>query len=541
MVSVINKRKLLKDMRFNFILLMLSILFIVSTASAYTEQHQLLRYQFEESGSSIILDTSGNGLHGVKTGGNWDNNEKFGLYAFKFDGDNDYIRTIAESYMPNDISIALWLRVDSGSEKETIFQIKDGIEEYTWYIDYTDNNKIKFDYIDINEQMQTLTILDNGITNHIYEHYIFALNENNILTWKDSVLVKNVSLPVDRYLDNTFKIMRVGRDVDTRYRYYDGLMDELRMFDFRLNQSQVNDLYNNNIIYFLETEEESSEEDNITTAIPTIIINSTYPLSGENISNMDSIQITNNIEADCELYINNEKIFSIDDTLAFSYNVNNLKSSQNEYFVYCDVVLDNTKQYEISDKINFHIEKPSKTIDFYLYDETTEELLVDDDLFIVTPCFKTAGLLITNDLQKNQSFYIQKLINGVAYFDLEYTSEYDFCLARGKLNYKDDTFSTNYDIVDIEKQTELGKLFVGNTTLNYQLMVDLTDLYTPLAPEFWGKTWGTLFLLIFGLVIGGLIIFAGVVTNNSKLSMVGVFVILAGMGVTFTTLLGGIF
>ncbi len=87
----------------------------------------------------------------------------------------------------------------------------------------------------------------------------------------------------------------------------------------------------------------------------------------------------------------------------------------------------------------------------------------------------------------------------------------------------------------------MGELFVGNTTLNYQLMVDLTDLYTPLAPEFWGKTWSALFLLIFGLVIGGLIIFAGVVTNNSKLSMVGVFVILAGMGVTFTTLLGGIF
>ncbi len=423
-------------MRFNFILLMLSILFIVSTASAYTEQHQLLRYQFEEGTGSIILDSSGNGYHAIRNGANWNNNEAFGIKSLNFDGDNDFVNVLTSDHVPNWMFISFWMDVDIGSNKEVVFEIKDGIERYTWYIDYTDNDQLKFEYIDSAYAVKTITLIDEPVTAG-YDHYVVGLNseENKVCAWKNLVEYCNTNLTTGIFQSNDYKALRIGSDFDENFNLFDGQIDEFRMFDFILNESQIYTLYTINTIYYEQTEGEEEEDENITGVQSIVIINSTYPSDGENISNMDSIQVINNIEADCELYINNKQVFSIDDTLAFSYNVNNLESPQNEYFVYCDVVLDNTKQYEISDKINFHIEKPSKTIDFYLYNEITGELLVDDDLFIITPCFKTAGLLITNDLQNNQSFYIQKLINGVAYFDLEYTSEYDFCLARGKLNY----------------------------------------------------------------------------------------------------------
>jgi hypothetical protein len=180
----------------------------------------------------------------------------------------------------------------------------------------------------------------------------------------------------------------------------------------------------------------------------------------------------------------------------------------------------------------------SKMVEFFIYDENGTLLSDYHDLHLVTPCFDSREL--SKYYVPDTPRYIQPVINGQANFNLTSNTTYDFCMLKGKINSRDDFYSLEYDLPEVDKQTELGKLFVTNETVTYSLYTDKSDLYSVSSPEFWGKTWNALFEMIIGLLVGGLLILIGLIAKNDKIIVVGGLIIAIGMGVSITTFVGAI-
>lgn len=181
----------------------------------------------------------------------------------------------------------------------------------------------------------------------------------------------------------------------------------------------------------------------------------------------------------------------------------------------------------------------ANTIEFFLYDADGVLLTDYTGLYLTTPCFEATEL--SKYYIPDTPRYIQPVVNGQAGFNLSNDENYEFCLLKGKINARDDFYSLNYDLPQVEKQTELGKLFVNNDTSSYSLQIDTGDLYSVSSPEFWGKTWSALFEMIVGLLIGGLLIFLGLMAQNDKIIVIGGLIIAIGMGISITTFVGAIF
>ena len=290
-------------------------------------------------------------------------------------------------------------------------------------------------------------------------------------------------------------------------------------------------VYIDNLQYYINvTDDNSNDDNNSISKEHKNIINYTKPLNNENISKFDKITFLLNENANCNLYIDNDLVKSYKNIVSGSYDLETLNLGTHKYLLDCNVYKNNTKYVDNSNEITFTIKEFKNTIDFYIYGKN-KELLDYDDLYLMTPCaddkeFKKYWV------NEDKKYYIQHLIKGHTVFDLAYTNEYNFCLLKGKINYKYDNFSKNYDFVDVEKQTNLGKLFVKNDTLVYSLIVENDDLYKPTNPKFWDKSWSSLFNLVVSLLIGGFILLIGLITGYDKLFIVGGLIIALGFGLS---------
>jgi len=531
----ITKSKL----KLNILLILLIMFSSVIISNAYSTNLQVLRYEMEEGGGNILIDSSGNSYHATRNGFNWDTNSKFGGYSIKFGG-GDYAYT-PNINLNNEITFNFWSKYNFGTHtnKRTIFNLHNA--NYDLKLQINPNSvpnlyDINLIYTDINNIIRTQNLLTGLNLNTNWNMETFTINNNSIKYYVNDILLINTSLNNNIKIDSNPKTLYIGIDY-TLNNDYKGNIDEFRIFNFNLSTSQINDLkvYNN---FTISNNNNNNPIINITNQTPTTIITSTTPLNNQSINNTKSIQVTTNHLATCDLYIDNDLIKSYSNIISFNYNLNALNEGTHNYFVYCEYFENTTRKYQISNTFNFNIVKPKKIVQFFLYDINSNLLSNYDDLYLVTPCNKNTQT--SSYYVKEAPLYIQKLNNGNANFNLAYNGNYEFCLMKGKINYKENNYTLNYDFVDVTKKTLLGKLFVNNETFTYSLKVDNTDLYRISAPQFWGKTWSALFQMVVGILLGGLLILIGLIAENSKLTIVGGLVIAIGMGVSVTTFVGAL-
>jgi len=520
------------------ITMILVLMFSIISISAVTE-NQLVGYEFEEGTGSVIFDTSGNGNNAIRNGGTWNNNiVKWGTYSFKYDGGNDYIYTLGTQTIPDQFSVSIWVNRQNKAGETNIFSIYD--VNYS-HFDFTYNeNTGETILYHLNQTTPTITfdshVIDTApLISGTWYHLVLTIDtiSKNISYYKDGILINTAIDQDEMIIDQFNNLLRIGTDKDL-LRDYKGYTDSFRFFDFVLSQSQIIEL---NTLNGINLNVDPVVINNITEST---IITNYFPIANQTITNSDTISILLNYKSSCDLYLDNDLVESYLDILGFNYDLTLLENGDHSYFIYCEYIdTENNKLFEVSDVIPFSIQKPIKTIEFFIYD-INKNLANNEDLFLTTPCVdeKEFGEYWINDGDKE--YYIQHLVNGISDFNLSYDGDYEFCLLKGKVNYKDDTYSLDYDFVDVEKQTELGNLFVGAETLTYSLIVENDDLYKVTAPEFWGKTWEALFELVIGILIGGMIMIIGMMMNNDKLMMVGGLIIAIGMGVSVTTILGGV-
>lgn len=528
------------------IIKIITILFLVIFFSnqIFAQQNELLRYEFEEGSGSIILDTgaSGYNYHGIKNKGSWDSAiYKYGTYSFKFDGNDDFITSISSEMLPNEFSTSFWIYRKAGLNEQTFFVIEDSTDHLHISYNAIDDN-VEFDYL-LQNGTETKIILDTiPIVVDTWVHIILSLTfdyqetgMSQLMYWRNGEITKDINLTEQIFSSTIDKFLRIGADFD-KNNELKGNIDEFRIFDFVPKTHQVVELYNSNYLELETTDDDYVIADIAGTQEFDIILSST-PLSDDMVEPFTEFTITLNSLSSCELYIDNLIDTTITNFITTTYE-KQLEVGEHSYMLYCYYDYNTTRYFEISDTTSFNVEKPVRNVEFYIYDENGNLLSNFDDLYLSTPCLEKKEF---NEYYiPDREIYLQNLNDGHASFNLSYDDDYEFCLLKGKINTRDDFYSLKYDLVDVEKNTELGVLSVTGETYTYSLNTDTGDLYGIANPTFWGKTWEGLFELFAGLLVGSIIIFIGLAAKSDKLMMVGGLIIAIGFGFSVTSFIGGV-
>lgn len=524
-----------------FILLMLSI--IISTA--YSVEEQISRYEFEESGGSVIIDSSGNGFHAIGySTSHVTSPARWGDRSLEFDGSSDYVYvdTIpADTINAND-SISIWIYPVFGfNAEQVIFLIEDSVtpnlETGLTYVPASGN--LKWWYTDTGLTQRQETIASSVITSNQWNHIVINVDliGNYVELYIDSIYMTRYNLTYQIYTTpSTVKEFFMGADITGSGYEFSGYMDEFRTFNTIINSSQVNSLFNDNTISFI-----SGEIDINQTSISDIILYQS-PINGQNVTNIISIDAILNYKSDCDIYIDNEIVKTYEDTNGFGYETS-LDLGLHSYFLYCQYYENNTLMYELSDVNVFNVVAgdPS-TINFIITGLDYEPN--DESLYLVTPCPKhittigDIGEEVNQDFNKDKSFYFQELNDRQASFSLS-SESHEFCLVNGLIQYDENNFTNDFNINKIYGMARIGVINVpSNVTESYTIETELLDIYDKSDPKAYGQTWSGILSGLILLMLGILVLAGGISANNGKITIGGVLLVLAGMGVSFTGLLG---
>lgn len=536
-----NKRNSMMK-RFSFLMLMFTVLF---SGSAFALQQELIRYEFEENGGSVLVDSSGNANHAVNNGASWSSTtKKWGSYALNFDG-NDYGVSIADTDFPEQFTLSLWIRPNfNNNNPKCMFCMKDGDEMHSFRY-FPDTDELKYIYQNESGSIITTDVLDSSaFTNDVWYHLVFVVDTitNKVTYYRNSILTTLLDTTYPINTNDDPKAIYIGTDY-TITDYYRGYQDEVRLFEGLLVSGQIGSLFSTNGV-ILETEEDY--EDNVTQ--PSVIqlsniINSTSP--ADNTSHYNPVQFTGllNYEASCDLYVDNKIIESFYGMLAFTHQ-ESLNVGEHTYFVYCEYQTGDTKYYDATGLRTVTVlENAPGTVDFTI--TGTDFDISTKNLFLTSPCLKE-GMHIWSVSQPYNSqanpngAYFRQLSNGFTSFTLP-NGVHEFCLFHGSIDYMTYNKTANYYIGKAYNNINLGKYQIpNNLTTSYSITVENFDIYGKGNPKAWGQTWITIIGSLLAFAIGLGLAYIGVENKEPKMVLVGALLIMLSLGYQLGNLILGV-
>ena len=212
-------------------------------------------WHFDEGSGTTAYDSSGNNYDGTINGATWVDG-KFGK-ALSYDGDDDYVDTADISEIElHDASFVVWVKLDTLSEDQDIItkgghQLNEPL--IIWYdvsvssgADVGGGNTNTISILTCDGSTQHWIAASSNSINDNNWHHITAVVDitNNILKlYIDGELEASNTKAWNGIADASVKL-RIG-DATPSSHPFDGIIDEVLVFDKALSAEEILDLYNN--------------------------------------------------------------------------------------------------------------------------------------------------------------------------------------------------------------------------------------------------------------------------------------------------------
>lgn len=539
-----------------FILAFVLSLSMVNADSHY--QTEILHFNFEQIPSSIVLDVSGQENSAVHVIGDWTQiTGKFGQCidlsgTFAFDVILDQA-TLQELTQYAEISGSFWFRPTNTPFVGTrtylnMFAMNSSYELYS----INDANEsvpyqMRLSYIDVNQTTQDIHLFNYTYENDWQFIYIDIDIATNSLKYNfNDGSLQQVFAPTQFLVENLTYQFRYGTNKNFGNAHHDDL-DEIRIFNNNLSQTQILDLYYfNNVELFTEP---------TTPPIPDIdgveqidLITNLSINEGDNVNLPFDLDVTLNYLSNCDIYINNDLVYnSEEEKLIHSYNINNLPTSNNNFLAYCYRLDNTTYYYNSTNLINFNVvDIADSEIHFYFSSPTVD--LTEHPLYVITPCLRK-GISVPNSgiseysmRDNNFPVYFSEVDeNGHAEFNLS-TDEYQFCLIHGVSQYDNDTgYSPTWKINGVQIQKDLGTYNIpSNVQQAFAIGLSNEDLYKLHNPKHWGVSWTDIIVGILAFGLGAMLITIGAMMQIKGAIIGGVVLVMLGLGYQIPNFLLGV-
>jgi len=186
-------------------------------------------------------DTSGNGNHGVVYGATWVRDGKFGK-ALSFDGSDDNVDCGNIPDLGQEFTVVLWSkRLGSTGNYGTLISIDGPYWSTTGgFLIFDDNSGfIKGRIRNHASNTETSVILETSVPNNVWRFYAVVWDKPTLKGYRNGELVDSETWDYDIGW-NVFKT-HIGRWTGD---YFYGLIDEVRIYNRALSESEIQTLYN---------------------------------------------------------------------------------------------------------------------------------------------------------------------------------------------------------------------------------------------------------------------------------------------------------
>ena len=213
-------------------------------------------YSFDQSSGSTLTDSSGNNYNGTITGATWTSG-KVGSGALSFNGTSDYVAIPRMNY--DEITLSAWFykNADDLTSADAIFggwrwnssvSLQEGLD-LRFPINSPDTISIVMVTTDGTAKFSKSSYYNfgSGKANNAWHHVAVTYNkaDGNQRLYVDGVLrdtdlhaAGNTIVPLAAYTDMRIGYSRVNNG------YFSGMVDEVRLYDRVLSDSEVKNLYN---------------------------------------------------------------------------------------------------------------------------------------------------------------------------------------------------------------------------------------------------------------------------------------------------------
>jgi len=210
------------------------------TLDIFNDDSCVALYQFENNAN----DTSGN------YNGTWEGTEaysdgKFGK-AGSFDGDSSIV---VDGLNIGDLNIAtfsFWAKTNTTDNFKIMGSNNSNNDDFA--IEFHNGTDANFYFRTNNKVAKIENVFKNDNNWH---NYIITFTSNGYIMYRDKELVINNGIQPISKTSNEFSIGNVI-DINNNNSFYNGLIDELRIFNKALNEDEINMLYNEKMIILVD-------------------------------------------------------------------------------------------------------------------------------------------------------------------------------------------------------------------------------------------------------------------------------------------------
>ena len=240
--------------------LSLMTIFFITYSTVILAQLPTLGLLREYSFSGNVNDSSGNNQHGTVTGATL-TTDRFGNTnaAYNFNGTNAYIEIPTNGLINNSYTYSMWVNPSSipGAGLYT-YPFAIGNPGGGQNVALTNNQMQGWSGGAYNNSTPTLSLVAVGVLPNVNEwaHVVYLRDNSSIVLYVNGVLNTNLST-YSGYNSNTGtttpnygsspKALIGCRDYLSQF-FFDGKIDDLRIYNRALNQTEINDLYNENVV-----------------------------------------------------------------------------------------------------------------------------------------------------------------------------------------------------------------------------------------------------------------------------------------------------
>jgi prepilin-type N-terminal cleavage/methylation domain-containing protein len=208
-------------------------------------------WTFDEGSGATAIDSSGYGNDGTIYGASYTTDTPSGYgYALEFNGTSDYVNVGGSNILKpkNEITIGIWTKLVSLDDLWSPFLLGgDGVDASYWadigYILWKTSDELDFALVDGNGQTQRLrgVYLSEYENKWVYLTAVYDGEKQYIYVNGDIKNNREYTGGINYQRTNNFRVQVGGKNYS--YNWYDGLIDDVRIYETALTFVQVEALY----------------------------------------------------------------------------------------------------------------------------------------------------------------------------------------------------------------------------------------------------------------------------------------------------------
>ncbi|MDP2684769.1 MAG: LamG domain-containing protein, partial [bacterium] len=167
--------------------------------------------------------------------------------ALSFDGTDDYVDTGTGLGKPSAFTISAWIKPDSWGNTAPVDSVpSSGADKDAWGIVFRNTGDVVEIAISDGSSRQTFTVASDwnsiGYPSDRWTHIVATVDGTDLTYYKNGALVNTTSQTVQN--GGTAYKLSIGRAGEYAGFYFDGLIDDVRIYNYALTPQQIKLDYN---------------------------------------------------------------------------------------------------------------------------------------------------------------------------------------------------------------------------------------------------------------------------------------------------------